>query len=101
MILASDSRSEQAKPPHPAYVLTDHAQAQIEEREISLSQLESVLAEPGQVIPERKDRTAYQSIVTGEDGTERLFRAIVEEGTPLVIVTVYLTSKVQKYWSSS
>ena len=88
-------------PPKRAYVLIDHALTAVTKREISLAKLEAVINSPGQIVPEQKGRRAYQSLITGPDGKERVFRAIVEEGEPLTVVTIYISSRIKKYWRSS
>ena len=80
------------------YTLSFHAEQQLLKRKIPLSLLEQVLEKPQQIIPEYEGRMAYQSKVYGG---RMLLRAIVKEDDPLVVVTIYLTSKVNKYWSIS
>jgi hypothetical protein len=68
------------------------------ERDISSDLVLEVLNDPQQIIPAKHERMAYQSKVTMSDG-EYLLRLIVEpDGT---VVTLYLTSKIEKYWSES
>jgi hypothetical protein len=60
--------------------------------------LQEVLDHPQQVVVEREGRKAFQSRHT-IGGTMFLVRAIVDDrGVPAVVVTVYRTSKVAKYW---
>ncbi|TRZ98098.1 MAG: DUF4258 domain-containing protein [Nitrospiraceae bacterium] len=81
------------------YRLSDHAQRQLQRRRIPLAQLESVLNNPQQVVPEQGGRHVYQSQVDREDGKMALLRAIVvDDVDPAVVVTVYRTKRIQKYW---
>ncbi len=82
------------------FTLLPHAFAVLRERKVPLMVLEMVLREPQQIIPERQGRVAYQSIVEIADRKTALLRAIVEEGEPLIVVTVYYTTKLEKYWRS-
>lgn len=83
------------------YVLSGHARDEMERRTIPLALLESVLQNPQQVIPERGGSAAYQSILDF-GGRRFLLRAIVADTkTPAVVITVYRTSKIMKYWRST
>ncbi len=61
--------------------------------------LQGLLASPQQIVPNQEGRKAYQSQVE-IDGKTYLLRAIVEDNTD-VVITVYRTSKIQKYWSKT
>ena len=64
-----------------------------------LTMLESVLENPQQVLPERGGKKAYQSQLDFGGGKIFLLRAIVDETVdPAMVVTVYRTSKISKYW---
>jgi len=57
------------------------------------------MEEPQQVVPERQGRKAYQSQLRFPDGRPFLLRAIVNDDVePPVVVTVYRTSRISKYW---
>jgi len=76
-----------------------HAQEEMRRRGISLAFLESVLQSPEQVILERGGKKVYQSRLHFGGGKTFLLRAIVnEEVDPPLVVTVYRTSKINKYW---
>jgi hypothetical protein len=61
--------------------------------------LESVLENPQQVLAERGGKKAYQSQLDFGGGKIFLLRAIVDETVdPAMVVTVYRTSKISKYW---
>ena len=81
------------------YILTKHAQENLEEREIRLSLMESVLENPEQVV-EEKGMNVYQSRVE-IGGRTQLLRVIVNDRTnPVIVVTVYPTSRINRYWRS-
>ncbi len=80
------------------FKLSGHAQEELQRRGIPLALLESVLEQPQQVVPEQGGKKAYQSQL---DFGGRLFllRVIVAADVdPAVVVTVYRTSKIGKYW---
>ena len=80
------------------FTFTPHALEQMQKRSIPLQVVLTVLDEPEQIVPTKNERSAYQSKVQMSDG-EYLLRLIVEpDGT---VVTIYLTSKIEKYWSES
>ncbi len=73
-----------------------HAVEEIQERDIPLQIVLFVLNDPGQILAEKKGRSAYQSKVE-INGEFYVVRAVVEpDGT---VVTVYKTSKLSRYWS--
>jgi hypothetical protein len=69
-------------------------------RQIPLAVLHEVLDHPEQVLPVREGKRAYQSRVEFGCGTIMLVRAVVDDRVnPALVVTVYRTSRVDKYWS--
>jgi hypothetical protein len=81
------------------YRLTRHAQEEMQRREISLPFVELVLNHPQQIIPEREGRKIYQSQVDFGDGKIFLLRIIVvDDVDPVVVITIYRTSRIAKYW---
>ncbi len=84
------------------FVLSKHAEEEIKRRDIPLEFLEQVLENPEQIILEKNGAKAYQSKVTFEGGKIYLIRAIVSDETqPSVVITVYRTSNISKYWRIS
>ncbi|MFM6011259.1 MAG: DUF4258 domain-containing protein [Dolichospermum sp.] len=82
------------------YKISRHAQTEMERRNISLPQVESVLDSPQQILLEREGRKVYQSKVDFGNGKIFLLRVIVADDVePKVVITVYRTSKIEKYWS--
>jgi hypothetical protein len=80
------------------YRLTDHAIEEALRRNIPLSVIEEVMRSPEQIVNAYNERTVYQSKVQIADKLY-LVRLVVEETDPLTVVTVYRTSKIEKYWS--
>ena len=82
------------------YSLTDHARFEMARRQISEAEVESVLAVPEQTECVREGRAVYQSrIELGEPSKTYLLRVVVDvDRQPAEVVTVYRSSKVQKYW---
>ena len=84
------------------YALSRHAQAELGLRQIPRELLESVLQAPQQVVPERGTKKAYQSQLDFGGGRKFLLRVIVDDAiNPAMVVTVYRTSKINKYWKTT
>ena len=80
-------------------ILSPHAQEELQRRAIPKEFVDKVLSDPEQRVEERTGRKAYQSRFQFPGGKVFLVRAIVEERSdPRVVVTVYRTSKIAKYW---
>jgi hypothetical protein len=76
-----------------------HAETELVLRRIPRAMVDAVLEQPQQIVPERPPKKAYQSQVDVGDGRIMLLRAIVDDAVePAVVVTVYRTSKISKYW---
>lgn len=82
------------------YRLTDHARLEMQRRQIPESQIASVLAEPEQIQIVRAERVVYQSRVKVQNSEQTyLLRVFVDlDREPPDVVTVYRTSKIDKYW---
>ena len=82
------------------YYLTNHARAEMTRRQITEADVAKVLASPEQTMSVREGREIYQSRVeSGEPPKTYLLRVFVDvDRDPAEVVTVYLTSKVAKYW---
>jgi hypothetical protein len=81
------------------YRISRHAREEMERRKIPLETLESVLKEPQQVVDDPTGNKVYQSKVDFKEGKIYLVRVVTaEKGGMPVVVTVYRTSKVDKYW---
>jgi hypothetical protein len=71
----------------------------MDRRGISPNLVEQVLQTPQQIVPETRGKKAYQSIIDFGAKKKFMVRAIVaEENDPPIVVTVYRTSKIDKYW---
>ena len=78
--------------------LSKHVEQEMQRRGIPLAVLESVLAAPAQKMPEHGDVVCYQSKVQ-INHKPYLVRVMVNERAAKV-VTVYRTSKINKYWKT-
>lgn len=75
-----------------------HVHEELKKRKIPRALMDQVLQAPAQKVPEVDDIACYQSQV--EIGGKRyLLRVMVNETVnPPVVVTVYRTNKIKKYW---
>lgn len=81
---------------------SNHAQREMTRRGIPPALLTAVLERPEQIVSEPGQRKAYQSRLDFGGGRIFLLRAIVRDDlTPALVVTVYRTSKIAKYWRST
>ncbi len=84
------------------FQLSRHVLDEIERRAIPDRLVQSVLHHPQQVVPEYGGKRAYQSQLDFGDGRLHLLRAIVDDAVdPAIVVTVYRTSKIGKYWRTT
>jgi hypothetical protein len=75
-----------------------HAFSEMVKRNINRSDVDDVLAEPMQKITEQNEIVCYQSKMH-LSGKPYLLRIMVNEiKAPFLVVTVYKTSKIDKYW---
>jgi len=82
------------------FVLSEHAFKQIARRQIPEPLLRRLLDEPQQVVPAKRGRRTYQSVVTIQ-GRRVILRAfVIERTTPPTVASVYYSSKIKKYWQS-
>jgi len=81
------------------FTLSRHARLEMRRRKISPEIVEQVLAQPQQIIPQEPGKKVYQSQIDCGGGNIFLVRVIVaDEISPPVVVTVYRTKKINKYW---
>ena len=82
------------------YRLTGHARAEMARRQISESDVARALSAPEQSENVREGRAVYQSRMEfGEPPGVSLLRVFVDvDRDPPEVVTVYRTSKIEKYW---
>lgn len=80
------------------YRFSLHARRQIAERGIPLRVVCDALEAPQQVVPQHGGRMAHQSRVEFS-GRSLLVRVIVDGSVdPALVVTVYWTTRIGKYW---
>jgi Domain of unknown function (DUF4258) len=80
-------------------VFSNHALQEMTRRNILRAVVEEILNSPEQIVPGKENRTIYQSRLDNEEGGVYLIRVIVDiDRDPPLVITVYRTSKVQKYW---
>lgn len=84
------------------YLLTSHAAGQARRRGIELERVREVLLSPEQRVDVRPGRVVLQSRYSlGTPPRMYLLRAVVDtDRFPLEVVTVYRTSRVDRYWRS-
>jgi len=81
------------------FEITRHAQEEMDRREIPSTIVDTILQNPQQIVDEYGNKKAYQSIFALGTGKYYLVRVIVNDTVmPGKVVTVYKTSKIQKYW---
>lgn len=84
-----------------AISFTAHALGEMEARRISKSIAIEVLESPDQKVPTYGGRTCFQSKVR-ISGKVYLIRVVVDERVdPNLVITVYRTSRISRYWSKS
>ena len=84
------------------FVFSKHAEEQLQRRGINRKDVETVVSQPDQTLTddENKDITVFQSLIK-EEGRMFLLRVFVNTTKlPNVIVTLYRTTKIQKYYES-
>lgn len=81
------------------FLISRHAEEEMVQRQIPRELLDSVLESPEQRVPQPGGGEILQSRFTSGDGKMYLLRTVVAaEKEPPVVVTVYRTSKIEKYW---
>lgn len=83
------------------YTLSFHASQEIENRQIPLELLEMVLNEPQQIYVDEFDILVYQSVLGFPNSKKYLLRIFLADKDPKHIITIYRTSKIDKYWRKS
>lgn len=81
---------------------TSHSLEEMQRRGIPRDLAEQVCAQPEQTIPQSSGRVVLQSRIEFEPGKTYLVRVFVDPNDqPPAVVTVYRTSKIQKYWRTT
>jgi len=84
------------------FVFSKHAEEQLIRRSLDRNVVESVILNPEQIIEDENntDIEIYQSIIK-EYGKLFLYRVFINtQSLPNVIVTLYRTTKIEKYYES-
>jgi hypothetical protein len=83
------------------FQLSKHLEQEAAQRGIPWAVVEAVLAAPEQTVSELGTVVCYQSRMT-INAKPYLVRVMVEQGKePPVAVSVYRTSKIEKYWKQT
>jgi hypothetical protein len=82
------------------FIFTDHALKEMARREITQQDVKAVLANPEQMELVREGRAVYQAkLEMGEPPKTYILRVFIDiDRKPPYVVTVYRTSKIEKYW---
>ncbi|MBI5323874.1 MAG: DUF4258 domain-containing protein [Ignavibacteriae bacterium] len=80
------------------YTISNHTRNELINRQIPISLMEQVISNPQQKIRDEFDTFIYQSIIKFPNGKDYLLRVVVAERVPLHVITIYRTSKINKYW---
>jgi hypothetical protein len=72
----------------------------MKERHIPEEMVIEIIENPDQIVPQGSDKMIYQSIKLFElEETKYLVRVFINvTKTPNLVITVYRTSKIEKYW---
>ncbi len=83
------------------FELSTHVYERLQERNIPVQVLELVLEAPEQLLTQEDGTKVYQSKVTLNNNETYLLRAFVNTTVePARVKSVYVTSKINKYWST-
>ncbi|MGF1570666.1 MAG: hypothetical protein ACFCVD_21765 [Nodosilinea sp.] len=86
------------------YILSAHAQEQLikPERKIPRDVFERMMVSPEQVVFDEYGGIVYQSRFVAQSGKAYLLRAFINNSVePVIVKSVYITSKIKKYWEES
>jgi hypothetical protein len=83
------------------YEFSTHAREEMARRGIPLAAVESALAAPAQKVSEHGDVVCYQSKIEINLKTYLVRVMVNETAVPPKVVTVYRTSKTNKYWKAT
>jgi hypothetical protein len=81
--------------------LSKHVQDEMARRGIPSAAVESVLAAPAQKVHEHGDVVCYQSKMEINQKWYLVRVMVNETVTPSRVITVYRTSKINKYWKTT
>ena len=79
--------------------ITRHAFDEMKRRGIPQETVEGVCTAPEQKVPQPGGRIVHQSRIEVEPGKIHLVRVFIDPNdNPPAVITVYRTSKIEKYW---
>lgn len=79
--------------------LSRHAEEEMVRRQIPRHWVDALMGAPEQTISQPNGTEIHQSRFATQDGKSYLVRAVVATAkNPAIVVTVYRTSKIEKYW---
>ena len=78
------------------YEISDHTLQQIDKRNITGEMIEFVIKNPDEIIDENGNKI-FQSVLKIEDKNFLLRIFVNTQKEPKLIITAYLTSKIEKY----
>jgi hypothetical protein len=81
------------------FAISRHARQEMDRRGLAEDLVEKILQNPQQIVDEYGKKKAYQFIINFGTEKDCLVRVIVNDTVePAKVVTVYRTSKIEKYW---
>ena len=84
--------------PFVSFSISKHAEEEMLRRQISPEQVASLMEHPDQIVEAHGGLVCYQCL-SAKDGKPCLLRAVINEAAnPKKIVTIYRTTKINKYW---
>ncbi len=85
------------------FVFSEHALFEMEFRKINKEEIERLIEHPMQKLPAKKNRIIMQKRYNDDiENKEMLLRVIGEElENSFHVITVYKTSKIEKYWKEN
>jgi len=80
---------------------SEHAEERMDFRNIDKEIVIQIIYHPDQKIPDcdNNNREICQSLIKDNNGKFKLIRIVIEETkNEILVISVYLTSKIKKYW---
>jgi hypothetical protein len=79
------------------FIFSNHSKEQMKNRSISSSVVKNIISEPDKIIKPEKCLSVYQKVIP-EQNKKYLYRVFINKcKKPVLIITVYKTSKTDKY----
>ena len=79
--------------------LSPHLYRRLEERDIPVMVLSMLLETPEEVLVQEDGTKVYQSRIVAGNGKTYLLRAFINDSVqPARVKSIYVTSKIKKYW---